>query len=230
VATKRGGSEVLLTFALGGLYMTDNQHLPITALIIRRSHELGLSRAELVRRAGYTNISKGLRRLDALCDGNFGNARGLLEVLPTALQVTPDELRQAVEDTQRHFKETEEAAYRASFVPHAIILTDRRSPAPIFVAALIGVHRLLRIDFDLPADTATFVDQAMNGVQEKLARWRSGVLPAFGRPTGVIVNYRPDHAVEFDLKGNQLRVLERAHRPGTASFSIKGRAAPLAQG
>jgi hypothetical protein len=56
------------------------------------------------------------------------------------------------------------------------------------------------------------------------------VFPAFGHPTGVILSDSPDHAVEFDLKGNPLRVLERAHRPGRASLSIKGRAAPLSQG
>lgn len=34
------------------------------------------------------------------------------------------------------------------FRPHAIIATDRSVPSPIFVAALIGVEKILRIDFD----------------------------------------------------------------------------------
>jgi hypothetical protein len=34
------------------------------------------------------------------------------------------------------------------FRPHAIIATDRFVPSPIFVAALIGVEKILRIDFD----------------------------------------------------------------------------------
>ena len=29
-----------------------------------------------------------------------------------------------------------------------------------------------------------------------------GSVPAFGRPTGFIVNYTPDRAVRFDLDGN----------------------------
>jgi hypothetical protein len=45
------------------------------------------------------------------------------------------------------------------------------------VAALLGVDRLLRINFNLPADPATFVAQALNGVQERLAEWGACSLP-----------------------------------------------------
>jgi hypothetical protein len=203
--------------------------LPITALVISRSKELGLSRSELVRRAGYTNTSKGLRRLEKLCEGEFRSARGLIQALPAVLQVSPDAVAKAVEDTERQFQEAKEAAYRKSFVPHAIILTERKTPQPIFVAAFIGVNRLIRVDFDLPANPTTFVQQALRGLREKLAGWKVGEIPTFGKPVGVIVNYSPDHAVEFDLKGNPLRVLDRAHRPGTASFSLKGCSSPLTQ-
>ena len=38
--------------------------LPVTALISRRCKELHLRPVELVRRCGYQNVTKGLRRLD----------------------------------------------------------------------------------------------------------------------------------------------------------------------
>ena len=38
--------------------------LPIAALICGRSEELDLSAVNLVRRCGYQNVSKGLRRLE----------------------------------------------------------------------------------------------------------------------------------------------------------------------
>jgi hypothetical protein len=189
---------------------TQQPILPIKALIIQRSKELGLSRTDLIRRAGWRNITKGLRLLDEICVGDFHRTRTLLQALPTALEVSPDEVRQAVEHTQRHIRETEEAAYRSSFVPHAIILTDRKIPHPIFAAAILGVYQLIGVDFDLTKEPETFVEQAL-----------------LGTPTSVVVNYSPDHAVEFDLIGNPVRVLERAHRPGSASFSLKGRASPL---
>ncbi len=110
---------------------TQQPILPITALIISRSKELGLSRNELVRRCGYTQHLKGPSSSWTNSVSEISEAtRGLLQALPTALEVSPDDVRQAVEDTQRHFRETEEAAYRASFVPHAIILTDRKIPQP----------------------------------------------------------------------------------------------------
>jgi hypothetical protein len=51
-----------------------------------------------------------------------------------------------------------------------------------------------------------------------------GVLPAFGRPTGLIVNYTPVRAVVFDLAAKPVAELDAAYRPGTASLSICGRA------
>lgn len=43
----------------------------ITVLIESRSRDLGQSRAELVRRPGFKNIAKGMRRLDSLLAGDL---------------------------------------------------------------------------------------------------------------------------------------------------------------
>ena len=82
----------------------------------------------------------------------------------------------------------EEAEWRAAFRPHAIIVTDRPVPSPIFVAALIGVEKILRIDFDTSLPEATFVQQALAKLPEQTI--------AFGRPTGVTVTMR--RIVRFD--------------------------------
>lgn len=113
---------------------------------------------------------------------------------------------QAIEDTKRHFKEAEESAYRASFIPHAIIATARKIPQPIFVAAVIGVDRLLRIDFENTEDPTTFIKPALDGVKHKCARWGCNHIPAFEQPTSVILNYSPDHAVGFDLQCSRLLI------------------------
>ena len=98
------------------------------------------------------------------------------------------------------------------------------------MAAVIGVDRLLRVDFDLTANPATFVEQALRGVREKLRRWRVGEIPTFGKAIGVVVNQSPDHAIEFDLNGSELRTRDHAYQAGKASFSLKGRASPLTKG
>ena len=94
-------------------------------------------------------MSKGLRRLEHLCEGDFKGTTALIQALPDALGVSAEVVKEAVEETQRYLRETEEAAWRAAFKPHAIIITDRQRPQPLFVAFFIGVERLVRIDFDL---------------------------------------------------------------------------------
>jgi hypothetical protein len=42
----------------------------------------------------------------------------------------------------------------------------------------------------------------------------------------VIVNYTPYRAVRFDLTGNPLKILPRAHCPGKASMAFRGRPIP----
>ena len=211
--------------------MIESQHsdLPIAALIRERMKALSLSRTELVRRAGYKNISKGVRRLDQLFEGEFGPTSGIIKSLPLALDVPADQFKQAVEDTKRFLREKAEVLRRAAFVPHAIVVTEKERPEPIFAAAMIGVDRLLRVNFEQATSPISFLEQALVGVGKKLAEWNAERLPCFGRPTGVIVNYSPDHAVQFDLEGNPLKVFDRAYAPGGTSLSIGGQTVTSAE-
>ncbi len=205
-----------------------SDELPIKALVSRRCEELGLRPVELVRHCGYQNIAKGLRRLERICQGHFGGCATLIRTLPTALNMPAEMVTGAVESTQQQIHEAEEAAWRAAFVPHAVIMTERSFPQPLHIAAILGIERLRRVDFDLTESPVTFVKQALDGVREKLARWKSDQIPTFGRPESVIVNYSPDHAVRFDLEGYAVDVLDRAYRLGEASFSIGKR--PVSRG
>ena len=52
--------------------------------------------------------------------------------------------------------------------PHAIIICERRRPEPLFVAGLIGVDRLLRVDFATGSKPATYASQALrNGLCDR---------------------------------------------------------------
>jgi hypothetical protein len=199
---------------------TPRQTLAIEALVHGQCKELGMTPVELVRRCGYQNVSKGLRRLEKLCTGDFKRSGGLVQKLPAALEVPMDVVKEAVEATERYLRESAEAAWRAAFRPHAIIMTERKRPEPLFVAAFIGVDVLLRVDLDLTAAPVTFVKQALKGLHTKLARWRFGALPAFGRPVGIIVNYSPDRAIRFDLEGTPVELFDVAYRPGDIQLFI----------
>jgi hypothetical protein len=171
--------------------------LPIASLIINRLHVLDLPPGHLLRRAGYKNIAKGLRRLDELLSGELVKTRDLIRALPTALDVPPEVVEHAIEETRRRIAEAQEAAWkargaawRAVFRPHANILTELTVPQPIFVAAFIGIERLLRIDFDLALAPVSYANQALAGIRQKLAEFSSEsgriseTLPALGRPLG----------------------------------------------
>jgi hypothetical protein len=98
------------------------------------------------------------------------------------------------------------------FRPHALIVTERTRPQPLFMAAFFGVNRLLRLELDLTAPGASFPRQALTGLQRRLAEFPDVAegLPSFGRPTGVLVNYAPDCAIRYDLEGRVQELLPAA--------------------
>ena len=207
------------------------ERLAIDVLISDRCAQLGMSPIALVHRTGFKNTSKAMRRLEQLRRGDIAKTPDLIRALPAALDLPEEAITGAVEQTRLQLAEIEraraekaEADWRAAFLPHAIVLTDRSTPQPIFVAAVIGVDRLLRINFDLTAGRASFVNQALNGIPTKLGN--DGKIPAFGSPVGIAVNYSPDRAVRFDLTGKALEVLPRAERPGRAEFRVGGKPIP----
>ena len=118
--------------------------LAIEEFIDKRRQELGLRRADLIRRTTYKNEAKRLRRLSALCSGDLASCQALISSLPHALDMPIDAIENALAETRRQLIELdqqrqarEEAAWRASFRPHAIIVPERTVPQPIFIAALI---------------------------------------------------------------------------------------------
>lgn len=194
--------------------------ITISDLIRSRCTDLNLTDAELVRRAGYRNTSKGLRRLQQLRTGDLNAIASLLAGLAGALELSPEAIKAAVAVTRRQLRMEEEATWRAAFVPHAIIVCERSRPEPLFVAFVIGVDRLIRIEFASASAPVSYVAQALAEIKKRLAAWKSEVLPAFGRPTGLIINYTPDWSVEFDLDGRPLGAFDEARRPGTIQMSF----------
>ena len=179
-----------------------SEPLAIGSLIIDRLRMLDLSRPDLVRRASYKNIAKGLRRVDELLAGDLDKTKDLIRALPAALEVPTEVVEHAIEETRRRMAEAQEAsrqareaAWRAAFRPHAIILTERTVPQPIFVAAIIGVERLLRIDFDLALPPLSYVKQALAGIRRKLSEFRSET----GRIPEALPGLRPANRGDREL-------------------------------
>ena len=164
--------------------------LAIEALVRARLTELGLSEDEFLHRLGYRKLRKGREHLKHLYLGCFDH-RHLVQRLPVALDLPQSAVRAIVEETGHQLSADEESCYSANFEPHAVILTERRIPSPIFVVAFIGVARLLRIDFDLTQPPETFVAQALDGLTKKLLEFdpalsKAGFTPDLISHRGVV--------------------------------------------
>jgi hypothetical protein len=109
-----------------------------------------------------------------------------------------------------------------SFSPFALIETERTVPRPMFVALLIGIDTLLRISLDERKGRQSFVQQALQELDQRLKRW-NGVLPGFGRPAGFTIAYDQARAVRFDLSGKAVAVITPATRLPEASLAIRNR-------
>lgn len=194
---------------------------PLPALIARRCEDLGLTRMQLLRRMGYANVTKGVRRLTAIEQGDLRRADQFHGPLAAALEIPPEVVEDAFAATRAALDAEEEAAYREAFQPHGVILTALSVPSPIHVAALLGGVRLLRIPLDTDAPPDTFSQQARQGLPP------DGGVPGFGWIVGYVVNYSPDEAVQFDLEGHEVARFGRAIRLGQTKVRIGGHTVPL---
>jgi hypothetical protein len=177
--------------------------LAIATLVRSRMAELGLSRGEFAKRLGYKNLAKGIRRIDAMCKGDVEGTKQFLVTLPQALETSAETVKRALDQTFREIElaekqeaEARDKIWRENFCPHAIILTERTVPSPIFVAAMIGVEKLLRIDLDA---TESFVRQVLDRLPE-------GV-PAFGKLLGsssIIPRTRRSRSIQTDDRSQSL--------------------------
>jgi hypothetical protein len=221
--------------------MTDQ--LPLARLIQIRMHELGLDHQALGIRLGYQNPLKAVGRVDALCWGHISSKKSgiALRRLPEALEIPEDVVLRARRDTEealaqrkrqeeeqrRLTREKEEIEWRAAFIPHAILLTERTAPSSITLCGFTGgPRRWLQIDFDLSKPPITFVRQALAALPEKARKSEVDGryhVSFFGAVLGFIVNYSPDKALRCDLEGRPLEVLPKAYRPGEISLFIRGR-------
>jgi hypothetical protein len=186
----------------------------LEALIAGRMAALDIGPAGLVARMGYRNHAKGIRRAEALIAGDADLAAKCAPALAEALDVSGDALNAAIAETRRSAHAAQEAARRAAFTPHAVVLTERRVPQPIFVAVMTGSAQRLRIDFPPGLSPAGYAEAARAALPDSLL--------GFGAVTGFVVNYTPDEAVRFDRGGTPIERLDHTVRRGHVSLSIGG--------
>jgi hypothetical protein len=214
---------------------------PLAILIETRIKHLGIDYAALGLRLGYRNPAKAAGRVYAFCDGHITStkSKAALQRLPKALAVPTEVVETAVtatlslleerkrqqQEKLRIARDKEDAAWRAAFIPHAIIQGERTIPSSITMYAVSGgAERWLTIKLDRSKPRDTFLQQVLAVLPSMLRLGNDGQLsvPFFGSALGFTVNYSPDEAVRYDMNGNAVEHLHKAIRPGAAWASLGG--------
>jgi hypothetical protein len=207
-----------------GTLRMSNISSPIHDLVESRLKDLGIRRGELARRCGFKNVSKGLRRIEAMCRGDFDSpcAGMILKALPTALELDRDVVDVVVRETASALDQSiqtaaaeRRAASRTSFKPCAYLCGTEARPSSVTVYGLSGgPERWLKISLDYSRPPLTYAAQALAIVR------KTPVVHFFGPTTGFIVNYTPDCAVRFDLDGSPIERFPAAHSPDQIELQI----------
>ena len=200
--------------------------LPIADLIAIRCATLGINRGDLARLCGYANVSKGMRRLDALCAGDLHSASGnaIVTALPSALNLDAAVIQKAIAETDAIIQEAARnarEAYIASLVPSAWLLCEHSVPTQIVLFGITGSYeRWTRIKLDTNKPPLTYPSQAMTVFRN------TPTVPFLGTCEGFVVNYAAERAILFDVKGNPAEKLNRLYEPGDVQISLRGKRLP----
>lgn len=90
---------------------------------------------------------------------------------------------------------------RENFKPHVVVICERRIPSSITIYGFIGGDQQRIIHF--PEE---YTDGSQNLAPEDYSAYARANLPEqiplMGKTIGYVVNYSPDHSIEYDLQGN----------------------------
>ncbi len=211
---------------------------PIKKFVNDRIKELGISKNEVVRRTGYTNISKGLRRLEQFLS-NTDTAGLVAPNLHKALEIPFSELEAKVIETRKIIKEEyeeslrqRELAEREAYAPHLALFMEHAVPTQICICGFTGGDRNRFVFFpknfnELPTEEQEQlihekVNFAMNRFEQK------GTVRFFGKIRWFVLSRYYDEPQEdrnvYDLEGNLIfdaTYEQRTIRNGVASVSLK---------
>ncbi len=117
-----------------------------------------------------------------------------------------------IEDSSDAIQADQDATYRASFRPHAILITERTVPSQITICGMVKGDRLRVVTFDDDIPRDTYVQYVMDRLPDGL--------PFFGDVTGFAVNHTPDRATIHDRDGRVTQTLDRAFRIGLTRWWV----------
>lgn len=188
--------------------------LSVTRLIRQRMNSLDITRGELARRMGYSNIRKGSQRIATICAGDLFMAKTLREALGNGLGVDIKVIDRSIDASYREITNAVNQAYLRSFAPHAVIVTESGTDYLVTYYCSRAEARLRILHFVAGSSPETYPAQARDALPDE---------PPFllgSRTIGYVVNYSPDSAVYFDTEGKEKKKLSSAFRVVTETRMI----------
>ncbi len=200
--------------------------------------EKGIKKAELVKRTGYSNISRGCNRFDSFMKGE-SYPDIFMKNLAASLDVPQEELNEVIEKSKIEIQEDIERKRerqndidRRNFSPYLYCHTERKIPSPIFVCAVTGADRMKKIM--LPEYFTILSDEERDAQRRELIKRTmksyEGKIPGFGNilcfTEKLIFNDNEHELRVYNLKGDLIENPPPEFKKiyeGTTTLEHKGR-------
>ena len=130
---------------------------PLQKFILAAMDAQHVNRSELVKKMGYTNISKGLRKLDEMMETLEGS-EWILPLLQDALHIPDEKLQNAVSGLEDEIFDQKSATFKPYI---QVILTNR----PNFFSVAAGIMHI-----QVPENTPSLSDNQQISIVRGLCR------------------------------------------------------------
>jgi len=210
----------------------------IQEFVLQKMNEKGITRTDLIKRAGYSNITKGIRRLDSFLAGDE-YPQFLIENLHTAIVEPKELIIEKLRITDLQIKEQDEQERlkredfeRRSFVPYLFCHTENKIPSQIFVCAILGADRLRfqKLPYNFNSLSPEEQTSARNQVIKYILAKYNGMIPTFGKITcftqRLYYDDTPESREVYGLNGEKIEEPDGSLKlisTGRASISHKGK-------
>jgi len=195
---------------------------PINMFIELRMKEIGIGRAELSRRLGYTNAGHGLRRVDKFLDGEIDHPH-IAPRLHLALEVPREAVYEKLLESQYEADARCEAEARSLYAPHIYMGLNERRPVsrriPFFPCPV--QNRIIKLPLDFSGSPVDEQSRIVRAEIDNRNTNHGGRIPYHGLVTHYTVSrsydelpedrvvYAPDGCVIADATEYQKQIGER---------------------
>jgi hypothetical protein len=211
-------------------------HNPLAELILNSLAARGWRKSQLMTAVGYSNVNRGLRRLEAVFAGDLSNVE-FLQRVREAMDVPPAVWEAALNATLEEQARQQavnallaEAVAREHFQPYIHVRTSRSRPTSITIAVLWPALRRVPLEETILALPERQRARRVGALVAAHYREHDGELPLFGDITGYAFRLAFDRTAVYDVEGELLEVRDGwQESEGGGSIRVGGQAlaAPL---